>query len=365
MALKTLALKQYDTDIIAELTSEKNKAIEDLDFEKAEQVYNEIQKEISRRSTDSFAEILLNLSNSVSRLEEEYQKEVNNFAKNQQQKETKMRDAYKNTLSQYREEKDNKIKELEGQKQTKLSNPELDLTEYNEIISRAKQEAGKANFRGAKELKSEALYAKQREIERVSGNIEEEFKVNCKGAEDEFANRANSLKLKHMQEIYDFHSRNESAKQQMKNDTLSKLRVIYHKIEANVQALTSSDKEKKDMHDKIHSRFEEDLTRISSYKAPEDNAKKAEKENIPNSARTARNVAFEKNSFFVTAPNRPMTARSPAKRRNLNDTGGIIERTLTPDFSFTQISPRTARTARSGPRSPRSPRIVTPKSVFF
>ena len=49
-------------DILDELNSEKIKAIPELDFDKAEELYNKIQEEISRRNTDSFAQFLLELS---------------------------------------------------------------------------------------------------------------------------------------------------------------------------------------------------------------------------------------------------------------------------------------------------------------
>ena len=350
----TLKLKKTNTDIIAELTTEKNKAIEDLDFEKAERVYNEIQKEISRRSIDSFAQILLRLSDSVQNLEEKYRNEILNYSSKYQTEQKQLKEDYSTNLTRIQKEKESKIEELEQSKQYKLTNLSLDLTEYNEIITKAKYEASKANFRAAKELKAEALTVKQRETEKASGDVLYELEASTKEAEDTYNTNLNSLKLRHLQNLYNSRHKFEETCRQMKNDCLSEMRTIYHKAEANVQALTASDKEKSDMQEKIHQRFEEDVTRISSYNPPEESAPRAEKEN---SAQPA------KQSFFVTAP-RPMTARSP-KRKKLNETGGIIDKTLTPDFTFSKQIIRMSNTAKTGTRSPRNPRIVTPKSVFF
>ena len=331
--------KTKEIDIIADLTSEKNRAIEELDFDKAEQVYKEIQKEYSRRSEDSFALISMEVSDSVLSAEENYKMKFQRITDSQENEENKLKSNYYNITAEMQRELDQKIRYFREIKDKKLSNLEPDFTKYYALIEQAKRAASKADFAKARELKNEAENMKKDALASSAENVEKEFNENCKNAEDEYKARKDELKRKHYEELYTRQNTYKLEIEKLRNDTLSHIKLCYQKSEAMVHTLTTSEEDKNQMIDKLKVKFREDTNRINEFKFV------AKKKIIEPESK--------KDEFFVTAP-RPRTARTP--RRQFGNTTRNVERkeTKTP-----KKSTRISFTARQ------SPRIVTPKSVFF
>ncbi|EAX95035.1 hypothetical protein TVAG_034640 [Trichomonas vaginalis G3] len=326
--LTTTTRRRQNPDLIADMLYEKNQAIEDLDFDRAELIYNEIQKEVSRRAEDDFAKIKLKISELIKPIQKNYINSINQLRDERKQKDTDNHADYMMKTASENQFHMKDITNIEEEKENQISSVEIDLTEYNQLISKAKTEAISANFDNARKLKEQA------ETKRISAenNVIEELtnQYNDRIAE---ANSKHETYLKKLLQNYyesqriindDYESRIKSLQKQMKND----LSIIFEKTEAETKALSASKEDSKKMIDFLHEKHKtienqilnEEGISIKDNDTTNDTVFITEHRpttsRVPKTAVTARNL-------YLSTPRRSLKASTSNNIRSMTTRGKL------------------------------------------
>lgn len=328
--------RRQNPDILADMMYERNQAIENLDFDRAENIHNEIQKEVTRRAEDDFARIKLNISESIKPIQKKYTLAITQLKNDRFKKEHENHSTYMMKIASENQFYNAEVAKLEELMNNQIESIEIDLTEYDAIIQQAKSAAISHNFDDARKLKEQAETLKNSQENNVKDSLTEQYNSQIAEA----SARHEQLLKKLMQNFYENQRSNsnefDECLQKAQNEMKSSLALVFQRAEAETKALTAS----KEVTDKM-------------LKYLHEKNKTLEQQIINEQPISMKDSDESADSVFITQ-NRPMTAR--------------VAKTATTPRNFTVSTPRRSlnRVSLNSPRaSTTRGKLTLPKSVFF
>jgi hypothetical protein len=163
-------------DILSDLHSRKQAAIDSLDFETAQSLFGEIHARISEATLASIASIRASAASELSREQIAYRNQIESLAEERRSDDARLFSQSQVLFEQTRNDHINQLIELERERGiTLLSEAEREIPEQILMLERAKQEAIDANFETAIALRQQARDIGQAELERRRAEVESDF----------------------------------------------------------------------------------------------------------------------------------------------------------------------------------------------
>ena len=277
------------SDKLVILISKKEKAINDLDFENAEILQNEINKEKSKRAKDSFLKIIRDfeiqikncVSNSIDKLNETFL----NIKKNEEIFNENFKNEFLNLELDFNNKKlllennlNENIKELKNNANLKK----------NELLEKAKKFAILSKFEEAKNYRFESEKIYDEYFNKLLLNLENEFNLKLNNLKNEFKLNKNNLKEKKYIKFQELKNLNLKLIDETKRESEYNLILLLNKNEVICNAQVATNLEKKEVLELLNKNFNEAKLSIINYNT---NSLQMKLEN---------NFIKAKDTFFIT-----------------------------------------------------------------
>jgi len=238
------SLKRDDEDL-TELILEKKKAIDNYDFEYAETLNNEIEKNKSKQSKIRFEAI-------KKEMEINMQKYMNDFLIHYQKEDIKNRDFEKGTVLCFQDQISNEenqfrrsVNELETTYNNKMEQCQREAEfQRDHILSKSKRFATIGNFTEAKRLHNEAQELYNNIITEFINKNEPELKSQIEGLESNHHNRVIEIKETQSCEVLQSKTKTKETNEKLIREAKYNLSIIQNRAIVACSAFSVNEQDK-------------------------------------------------------------------------------------------------------------------------
>ena len=189
-------------DFLCDLHLQKTAAINELRFEDAREINDDIQREIEKRALDLIQQAEAIALREVARSQQHYRDRCEDIAEEKRKLDSRLYSRFQVLFEETQDEHIQQLMDLEKERGlTLLEESERDIPEQIELLERAKQVAMLSRFEEAIELRAQARVVGEQELESRRVQVEEHFAQAKEEMLKQHQEELDQIGVLHQQEI--------------------------------------------------------------------------------------------------------------------------------------------------------------------
>jgi hypothetical protein len=229
-------------DVLSDLHTRKQRAIDALDFEGARSLYTEIQNTIADRARLQIADISSTACQKLTDLQQSYRLRQHDLAEEKRCIDTRLYSQFQVLFEETRADHINQLINLEKERGlVLLEESEREIPAQIALLERAKQDAFDAHFEDAISHRQEARNIGQAELELRRRNVEEKYQQAKKELLFEQNAELDQITTMHEREVIRLKQEADDRDSRARSDFMLGVAQIRNEAEVQVRALKTVD----------------------------------------------------------------------------------------------------------------------------